>query len=173
MAKPVAQAEVAWVLFDGRCGLCDAAVRWLLARDSRAALRFAALEGRVAAAVRARHPGLPAADETLLLVESPGTAAERVRVRSRAAIASVARLGDGFRAAALLLAVPSFLRDPLYRFVARRRTRWCGRLPACRVPGPAERERFLELPAPAPAASAPAATAGPGAAGASASMPPA
>jgi predicted DCC family thiol-disulfide oxidoreductase YuxK len=136
----------AWVLFDGRCGLCDATVRWLLARDRRAALLFAPLDGAVAAAVRARHPGLPAAAETLVLVERPGTDGERVRVRSRAVIEAVGRLGGPWRAVLVLRALPACLLDAPYRFVARRRTRWFGRLAACRVPGPRERARFLEAP---------------------------
>jgi predicted DCC family thiol-disulfide oxidoreductase YuxK len=142
---PRAPGAVAWVLFDGRCGLCDATVRWLLARDRRGALRFAPLEGRVAAAVRLRHPELPAADETVVLVERPGTDCERVHVRSRAVIEAVGRLGGPWRAVRLLRAVPAVLLDPLYRFVARRRERWFGRLAACRVPGPGERARFLEV----------------------------
>jgi predicted DCC family thiol-disulfide oxidoreductase YuxK len=142
----VGAPEPAWVLFDGRCGLCDASVRWLLAHDRRGALVFAPLDGRVAAAVRARHPELPPADETMVLVERPGGADEAVRVRSRAAIEILGRVGGPWRAALLLRAVPAFLLDPAYRFVARRRTRWFGRLDACRVPTAAERARFLELP---------------------------
>jgi predicted DCC family thiol-disulfide oxidoreductase YuxK len=126
--------------------MCDASVRWLLARDRRGALAFAPLEGEVAAAVRARHPELPPVDETVVLVESPETPAERVRVRSDAALAIVARLGGAWRATALLRLVPRPLRDLVYRFVARRRFAWFGRLEACRIPTPEERARFLEVP---------------------------
>jgi predicted DCC family thiol-disulfide oxidoreductase YuxK len=135
----------AWVLYDGTCGLCDRAVRWLLARDRTSALRFATLEGAIGSAVRERHPGLPPAEETFVLVEAPESAGERVLVRSDAVLAAVARLGGLWRlAAALLRLLPRPLRDAGYRFVARRRTRWFGRLAACRVPTPAERARFLD-----------------------------
>jgi predicted DCC family thiol-disulfide oxidoreductase YuxK len=134
------------VLFDGRCGLCDGAVRWLIRHDRRAALAFAPLEGAVAARVRLRHPELPPGDETFVLVESPEAPAERVRVRSDAALAALARLGGGWRLAAGLRVVPRFVRDAVYRWVARNRTRWFGRLEACRVPTPEERARFLEVP---------------------------
>lgn len=139
-----AAPEARWVLFDGRCGLCDRSVRWLLRHDRRAALRFAPLEGGVAAAVRARHPDLPGADETMVLVERPGTSSERVRVRSSAAIEIVVALGGAWRLVAVLRAVPSWLLDPTYRFVARRRASWFGRLTECRVPSVEERARFLE-----------------------------
>ena len=136
---------VAWVLYDGVCGLCDRTVAWLLRHDRRGALRFAPLQGEIAAAVRARHPELPPLDATMVLVEAPEGAAERVRVRSDAALAIVARLGGGWRLlAALGRLAPPPLRDLVYRFVARRRKRWFGELAACRVPTAAERARFLE-----------------------------
>lgn len=144
MASP-RSAPPAWVLFDGRCGLCDGFVRWLVRRDRRRLLRYGALEGRRAAEVRARHPALPDADETVVLVERPGSDGERVRVRSDAALALLARLGGAWRlAAGLGRLVPPPLRDAAYRFVARRRRRWFGRLDACRVPAPAERALFLD-----------------------------
>jgi len=139
-----AEPPPAWVLYDGLCGLCDASVRFLLARDRAGRLRFAPLQGPTAAAVRARHPALPPLDETILLVDSPRTPAERVRVRSDAALAALGRLGGGWRLAGLLRAVPRPLRDAVYRFVARRRTRWFGRLDACRVPSAEQRRRFLD-----------------------------
>ena len=134
----------AWVLFDGECNLCDRSVQWLLRHDRKAALRFGALEGGAGGEVRARHPRLPSADETIVLVESPGTPEERVRVRSDAALAILARLGGGWRLATLLRIVPRPLRDLVYGAVAKRRRRWFGRLPACRIPTPEERSRFLD-----------------------------
>jgi predicted DCC family thiol-disulfide oxidoreductase YuxK len=140
-----AAAEPAWVLFDGTCGLCDRTVQWLLRRDRTGALRFATLAGAIGEAVRARHPGLPQVDETILLVESPAGAGERVLLRSDAVLATVARLGATWRLVARLFRlVPRPLRDAAYRFVARRRRRWFGRLAACRVPTPEQRARFLD-----------------------------
>ncbi len=134
-----------WLLFDGYCGLCDGFVRWLVRRDRGRSLRYGALQGAAAASVRRRHPDLPDADETLVLVEGPATPDERYRVRSAAVLAVLARLGPGWRvAAALARLVPHPLRDAVYRFVARRRARWFGRLDACRVPTPEERALFLE-----------------------------
>ena len=132
------------MLFDGECGFCDASVQWLLARDRRGRYLFGALQGASAKAVRLRHPELPPADETMLLVEAPSTPAERVWTRSDAGLRILAGLGGYWRLAALARAIPRPLRDAAYRFVARRRIRWFGRLESCRIPGPAERERFLD-----------------------------
>lgn len=134
------------MLFDGECGFCDASVRWLLARDRRGRFRFGALQGATAAAVRSRHPELPAADATVLLVEAPASPRERVRTRSDAALRILAELGGPWRLAALARAIPRPLRDAVYRFIAARRTRGFGRLDRCRIPTAAERDRFLDGP---------------------------
>ncbi len=138
------ERDPAWLLYDGTCGLCDRSVQWLLRRDRRGALRFARLEGPIGGEVRARHPGLPPAGASLLLVVSPGVEGERIYSRSSGVLRAVARLGGAYSAAALLLAVPRFLRDAAYDGVARNRIRWFGRLPACRIPTAGERSRFLD-----------------------------
>ena len=88
----------ACVLFDGVCVFCNGAVRWLTARDPRARLRFAPLQGETAAALRARHPEIPEALETLVYVERDA-AGERVLLRSAAALprAGAARLAVASR----------------------------------------------------------------------------
>src|SRR5262245_17251873 len=53
------------VLFDGACAFCNRAVDWLLRRDPEGRLRFAPLQGETAARLRARHPEIPAALETI------------------------------------------------------------------------------------------------------------
>lgn len=39
--------------------------------------------------------------------------------------------------------IPRFVRDPIYRLIARNRYRWFGKKSSCRLPTPEERERFL------------------------------
>ena len=43
------------VIFDGHCGLCNRAVRWLVRRDSQDRLRFVAAESAKVAGLLARH----------------------------------------------------------------------------------------------------------------------
>jgi predicted DCC family thiol-disulfide oxidoreductase YuxK len=52
--------------------------------------------------------------------------------------------GPGWRFAAVLVSiVPRFIRDPLYRWVARHRYRMFGRRATCRVPTADIADRFL------------------------------
>ena len=130
------------VLFDGRCGLCDRTVQWLLDHDPEGVLRFAPLQGDTAAAIRARHPELPAGLDSILFVENDEQG-ERVYWRSRAVFRLVRHLPGPVRRLAVFRFVPPFLTDIGYRFVAAIRYRVFGTRDACRVPTPAERGRFL------------------------------
>ncbi len=131
------------LLYDGACGFCARSVAFLL-RHERApgALRFAPLDGRFGAEVRARHPGLAGVDSVIWLEPAARDRAERLLVRSEAALAASAYLRAPWpllgRVARL---VPRALRDRAYALVARHRRRLGGA--ACLVPTPEERTRFL------------------------------
>jgi predicted DCC family thiol-disulfide oxidoreductase YuxK len=139
-----AEAEVpgGWrylVLYDGECGLCDRSVQWLLRRDRRAVLRFAPLQGETARG----FVGEKAEFDTMVFVERRPGEAPRVLERARAVLTILRRIGGVWLLVAWLRFLPRVLIDVPYRFVARRRIRWFGRVDACRLPDPATRQRFL------------------------------
>jgi len=129
------------VLFDGVCNLCAASVQFIIDRDPTGVFRFASLQSPEGQRLlTARGHALPKADpESVLLIEGA-----RVFERSDAALRIAKRLRGPVRLAAVLLALPHALRDPAYRFVAKRRYRWFGKADACRLPTPALRARFLD-----------------------------
>jgi len=130
------------VLFDGVCGFCDRAVRWLLARDPDGRLAFAPLQGETAAALRARHPEIPEEADTVVYVETLGEA-ERVFLRSEAVFRLLGQLDGPWRCLAWLRWVPRPLADRCYRVFARHRYRLFGKLDTCPAPPPGERARFV------------------------------
>ena len=131
------------VLFDGVCGFCDAAVRWLVAHDPGGRFHLAPLQGASAAALRARHGDFPDEGETLVYVEQQG-GSERVHLRSDAVLRIFAELPGPWRWLASLRVLPRALRDTLYAAFAGIRYRVFGKLDSCRVPSPQERARFLD-----------------------------
>ncbi len=131
------------VLFDGVCGFCDAAVRWLVRCDPEGRLRFAPLQGATAAELRARHPEIPGGLETLVYVDASG-GGERVYLRSAAVFRACAAISGAPPWVRLAARIPRALADLGYRIFARVRYRVFGRLDACRVPGPSERARMLD-----------------------------
>lgn len=135
--RATAHAAPPVLFFDGECGLCNRTVRWLMARDRRRVLRFAPLQGKLAAL---KLPAFPAGFEegSVVLWDEAG-----VHYRSDATLRAVARLGGVWRAAGALLWVPKMLRDRVYRWVARNRIHWFGRVESCALLSAADRDRLL------------------------------
>ena len=137
------------VIYDGRCGLCNRTVRWLLRRDRRDRLRFVPSDSPLVAALLARHGFIQpkdteAATDTVVAVRTPDTAAERVFVRSEAFLTILRELSMPWPAiAAFVRLIPDPVRDLGYRAVARNRYRIWGRLEACPIPTDEERRHFL------------------------------
>src|SRR3546814_5037481 len=93
----------------------------------------------------AEHRLEPDDPMSFLLLDAAGA-----RTDSDAISAVLARLGGAWRAARLLRLVPRWLRDPLYRRLARNRYRWFGRREACYLQPAAEQDRFLQVGATPP-----------------------
>ena len=112
------------LFYDGHCGLCHHAVRFVLKHDhSGSAFRFAPLQGttflgKVSPAQRAALP------DSVVVQTADGS----LLVRSDAFLHIFRRLGGGWSALATMLAIiPRGLRDAVYDFVARIRYRVFGR----------------------------------------------
>jgi len=134
--------------FDGHCGLCNGAVRWLLRRDRQDRLRFAVLESEIGAELMARH-GISlehqkSGSTTILVVRGFGGREEKILVRSEAALALLNELPRPWPAVGRMLGwIPLPVRDAVYRAVAHWRYRIGGRLERCPIPTEEERRKFL------------------------------
>lgn len=122
------------VFFDGFCGLCNGFVDFLLPKDHAKRLRFATLQGSTAAP----YATPDVTPETVIYVED-----SREYHRSDAALAALSRLGGLWSFMSVFGMVPRPIRDVVYNFIARNRYQWFGKHDTCRLPTPAERERFL------------------------------
>ncbi len=133
----VQNSEPPILLFDGECALCSGWVRFILSREKRPEIHFAAAQGATGQ-VLLRQLGLSLTDwESNFLVEE-GV----VHFKSDAALAVAGHLGGAWPLARGLKIVPRFIRDWVYNLVARNRYAWFGRIPYCAAPGLADPERF-------------------------------
>src|SRR3954465_11264908 len=111
------------LLFDGTCGFCAQSVQFVLQREHRRrTLRFASLQSRIGAEVRAQHPELEGVDSVIWVEPAGGSGADRVFVRSVAVFHVLKYLGGVWRVVAWLgTIIPRPVRDAVYDFIARNR----------------------------------------------------
>jgi predicted DCC family thiol-disulfide oxidoreductase YuxK len=121
---PPAAQESEMLFYDGHCGLCHGAVKFVVRHDhSGKAFRFAALQG---ATFKARVPAGQRADlpDSIVVLTREGA----LLVRSDAFVHILRRLGGGWRiSAGVLAAIPRAVRDAIYDSIARIRFRIFGR----------------------------------------------
>lgn len=136
LAKELSQ-EGPIVFYDGECGLCDRSVQALIRMDKGHRLRYATLQGETAGRLLGEPQGDSAGWSVKFLEDG------RLYERSTAAIRAAMRAGGVGRLFAAMLLVPRFVRDGVYRWIAKNRLRWFGGTEACLLPTKALRQRFL------------------------------
>jgi predicted DCC family thiol-disulfide oxidoreductase YuxK len=127
------------IVFDAECILCSANAQFVLTRDRVGRFRLASMQGEAGSALFRRHGIDPADPDTLIVVDG-----DRVLRDSDAILSIYAGLGWPWRAASIFKLVPRFVRDRVYRFIARNRYRLFGRRNTCWLPAPEHRTRLLE-----------------------------
>ncbi len=128
------------VLFDGVCNLCNRSVQFIIRHDRKGRFLFAALQSDAAQALLEQlHTPVPGSPESIILVYN-----NRVYHYSDAVLQIARRLDGAWPLAYAGIVLPRFVRDPIYRFIARNRYRWFGRQESCMLPSPALKARFLE-----------------------------
>ena len=136
----------ALLLYDGSCGFCARSVQFVLRHESRRrTLQFAALESAIGIEVRARHPSIEGVDSVVWVESAETDRAERVFVRSAAVLRVLRYLGSVWSMLGGIAAVvPRSLADWTYDFIARHRHQLTRGAPACLVPTPDQRDRFID-----------------------------
>lgn len=125
------------VFFDGVCGLCNKLVDFLIRKDRKQSLTFAPLQGETALIKLSEKDRLDM--DTLVFVDYKG-----IHYRSTAALRIVRHLTGAWPLLYGFIVVPSFLRNWVYKVVAKRRYSVFGKKDSCRLPTPEERGRLLK-----------------------------
>lgn len=124
------------IVFDGSCVLCNYSVGYLLKIDKRRKLNFATFDSEI---VRNTDSVLFSSGhrKSIVFIDQSGTYTESD------AVLRIARLTGSFPVLSRIgMLIPRFLRDSIYRLIARYRYRWFGKTEHCIVPGPADAGRF-------------------------------
>lgn len=124
------------VLFDGVCNLCNKSVQFIIKRDPHNQFFFASLQSETGRNLLNKYH-LSEVDSVILLKE------DRYYLESDAALEICSHLTGGWKLLAILKVIPPFIRDPLYRIIARNRYKWFGKQDTCMLPTEEMKKRFL------------------------------
>lgn len=126
------------VFFDGLCNLCSRSVQTILKWDKNDRYLIAPLQGKTAVSKLSdylkTHPGT---DSILLWHDN------KVYSRSTAALKIAAGLTFPMNLLTIFWVFPPFIRDMVYKFIARNRYKWFGKRDACWLPEEKYTKKFL------------------------------
>ena len=125
------------IVFDAMCVLCSANAAFVLRHDRVGRFRLASMQGETGAALYRRFGIDPTNPESLIVVEG-----DRALRDSDAVLAIWAGLDRPWNVLAGFRAIPRWLRDPVYRCVARHRYRLFGQR-SCWIPTAEQAHRIL------------------------------
>ena len=125
------------ILFDGTCAFCERSVRFIATRDD-GYFKFGASQNPEGRALLARYGADRESARSIILIENG-----EVSLRSTAVLKIARRLRLPWRWAAVFLAIPTPIRDAVYRVVAAIRHRIAGPSNACEIPPPEIRQRLI------------------------------
>ena len=126
------------ILFDGICNLCNQSVQFIIKRDPKNYFKFAALQSEQAQLILDQH-GIPGdVIDTIVLIEN-----NKIYTQSTAALRIARKLNRLYFLLYIFILIPPFIRNPIYRFIARNRYKWFGKKDSCMMPEPELKNRFL------------------------------
>ena len=126
------------ILFDGVCNFCNSSVNFVIDRDKKSIIKFAALQSEAGQQLL-RQLNLPTVQfNSFVLIE-----AGKVYTASTAALKVSKYLAALWPLLYGFIIVPKFLRDGIYNWIAKNRYKWFGKKDQCMIPGAEVRSRFL------------------------------
>jgi predicted DCC family thiol-disulfide oxidoreductase YuxK len=125
------------VFFDGVCNLCSSTVQFIIRHDRKARFRFASLQSDFASA-ELGPSGLKHLDSIVLKDNG------KLYTRSTAALRIAAKLSFPVNLLYIFIAIPPFIRDRVYQYIAKNRYKWFGKKESCWLPTAELKSRFLD-----------------------------
>lgn len=125
------------IIFDGECVLCNRSVAFIIRNDRKGSFRFAHSKSETIYHLLQSQGGF-APNESLILIEG-----EKIYKESDAALRIARKLRQPWPAFYIFIIIPGFLRNFLYRFIARNRYSVFGKCASCMVMNDENKHLFL------------------------------
>jgi predicted DCC family thiol-disulfide oxidoreductase YuxK len=117
------------ILFDGECNLCNASVNFIMKRDKKKKFEYQPIQSVKEGSIPAPALEIVKQLNSILLLEG-----DKLYTQSTAILRVSKHLGGLVSLLYAFIIVPKFLRDAVYRFIARNRYKWFGKKEFCELP---------------------------------------
>lgn len=126
------------VLFDGVCNFCNSSINTIIKLDKKKYFRFAPLQSEVGQWLMNKHGLDPAKFDSVILVDD-----NKAYYYSGAILNIARKMGGIYSLAYVFMIIPPFIRNGIYKWIAKNRYKWFGKKDACMIPTPDIRSRFV------------------------------
>jgi predicted DCC family thiol-disulfide oxidoreductase YuxK len=126
------------VLFDGVCNFCNHSIQFIIKRDKKSYFKFGALQSEEGKALLKKHGLSSEILDTIVLIEGG-----KAYTYSTAPLRIVRKLSLLWPICFVFILVPTFIRNPIYKWISKNRYKWFGKQESCLMPTPEIRSRFL------------------------------
>ncbi len=130
--------EQSIILFDGVCNLCNSAVNFVIKRDKKNLIQFAPLQSETACVLLANHKMHTPEMKSFIFIENG-----KAYTQSTAALKVCRHLSGAWPALYVLIIIPSFIRNGIYKWIAKNRYKWFGKKSECMIPAAELQSKFL------------------------------
>jgi predicted DCC family thiol-disulfide oxidoreductase YuxK len=127
------------VLYDGECGLCNRAVRFLLKEDPADRFRFVSQQAELGKSILA-HIGYSTQTLDSIVVYQPNVA---YYIQSEAVFYICKHASNKLKLALVFQVLPGFILNFMYSYVAKNRYNWFGKRDHCEFHDQAHAAKFL------------------------------
>lgn len=126
------------MLFDGICNLCQGGVQFYINHDKTGKIMFASLQSALGREVSQVMNFDEGEINTMLFIENG-----KIYTQSDAALNVTKYLDGGWKYLSYLKIFPKFLRNFVYKIIAKNRYNWFGKQNECWLPSPDLKKRFV------------------------------
>ncbi len=126
------------ILFDGVCNLCNGFVQFVIKHGKEDQFFFAALQSEYAHQQFKRLNYQLEGLASVVLIED-----NKIYTQSTAALKILKRMKGLYPLLYAFIIIPPFIRDAVYKWIAKNRYKWFGKTDSCMIPTPELKSRFL------------------------------